>query len=81
MIPGSRFGQVMPQAERLIQTYDIAKEAVVLGGLRRAVAPCGRQAFRCEHRKRGALGDAFSLRCCTKFNTVFKGNKRMANPG
>ena len=25
MIPGSCFGQVMPQAERLIQTYDIAK--------------------------------------------------------
>ena len=23
----------------------------------RAVAQCGRQAFRCEHRKRGALGD------------------------
>ena len=23
-----------------------------------AVAQCGRQAFRCEHRKRGALGDA-----------------------
>jgi len=30
-------------------------EAVVFG---RAVAQCGRQAFRCEHRKRGALGDA-----------------------
>ena len=25
MIPGSCFGQVMPEAERLIQTYDIAK--------------------------------------------------------
>ena|SRR5271165_5123439 len=38
MIPGSRFGQVMPQAERLIQTCDIAKEAVVLGGLSRHAA-------------------------------------------
>ena len=38
MIPGSCFGQVMPQAERLIQTYDIAKEAVVLGGLSRHAA-------------------------------------------
>jgi hypothetical protein len=28
----------MPQAERLIQTYDIAKEAVVLGGLSRHAA-------------------------------------------
>ena len=25
MIPGSCFGQVMPQTQRLIQTYDIAK--------------------------------------------------------
>jgi hypothetical protein len=25
MIPGSCFGQVMPQAQRLIQIYDIAK--------------------------------------------------------
>ena len=30
-------------------------EAVVLGGLSRNA---GRQAFRCKHRKRGALGDA-----------------------
>ena len=28
MIPGSCFGQVMPQAEPLIQTYDIAKAPV-----------------------------------------------------
>src|SRR5271166_5038014 len=28
MIPGSCFGQVMPEAERLIQTYDIAKGLV-----------------------------------------------------
>jgi transposase len=30
------------------------------GRFGRAVAQCGRQAFRCEHRERGALGDAYN---------------------
>ncbi len=66
----------MPQAERLIQTYDIAKEAVVLGGLSRHAA-----ARRFGVSIASAVRWVTRLRCCTKFNTVFKGNRRMANPG